>query len=77
MAERRGIALLAVNDWNRDRIWPKAYLREEDEGLALYGETSAELSSGVTDDQLGRLVDCGLATAIQLFEAMARSQPPS
>ncbi|HMO10283.1 MAG TPA: YbjN domain-containing protein [Actinotalea sp.] len=75
--ERRNAALLAVNDWNRDRIWPKAYVREEEDGLALYGEVSVELSSGVTDEQLGRLVDCGLATSIQLFDAMVRAQPPA
>ncbi len=76
-AERRAAALLAVNDWNRDRIWPKAYLREENDGVALYGEVSADLEHGATDDQLARLVDCGLATCIQLFEAMVRAQPPA
>ena len=30
----RSQALLALNDWNRDRIWPKTYLRPEDGGLA-------------------------------------------
>lgn len=73
--ERRPGALLAVNDWNRDRIWPKAYLRQEDDGIALYGEVSADLEHGVTDAQLARLVDCGLATCLQLFTAMARAQP--
>jgi hypothetical protein len=74
-AEQRSAALLAVNDWNRDRIWPKAYLQNEDEGLGLYGEVSVDLEHGVTDAQLARLVDCGLATAIQMFEAMELSQP--
>ena len=73
--EQRGAALLAVNDWNRERIWPKAYVRAEDDGLALYGETSADLEHGVTDEQLQRLLDCGLATAVQLFEATVRTRP--
>ncbi|MDO8107393.1 YbjN domain-containing protein [Isoptericola sp. b441] len=73
--ERRSAALLAVNDWNRDRIWPKAYLREEDDGLALYGEMSVDLEHGVTDAQLALLLDCGLATSIQLFRATAPAQP--
>lgn len=74
-ADQRSAALLAVNDWNRDKIWPKAYVQEEDDGLALYGEVSVDLEHGVTDTQLARLVDCGLATAVQMFEAMALAQP--
>ncbi len=71
----RGAVMLAVNDWNRDRIWPKAYVREEDDALALYGEMSVDLEHGVTDDQLVRLVDCGLATTVQLFTATAPARP--
>ena len=69
--ERRAAALLAVNDWNRERIWPKAYLRSEDGALALYGEVSVDLEHGVTDDQLAQLVACGLGTGVQLFAALA------
>lgn len=69
---RRPAALLAVNDWNRERIWPKAYLREEDGELALYGEVSVDLEHGVTDDQLGQLVACGLGTGVQLFAALTQ-----
>jgi hypothetical protein len=76
-AEQRSTAMLAINDWNRERIWPKAYLRKEDDGLALYGEMSVDLEYGVNDDQLARLLDCGLATAVQLFEATIRAQPSS
>lgn len=73
--EHRGALLLGVNDWNRDRVWPKAYLREEEAGLAVYGEMSVDLEHGVTDDQLGRLLDCGLATSVQLFDATGRARP--
>ncbi|NTW42304.1 MAG: YbjN domain-containing protein [Cellulomonadaceae bacterium] len=65
--QRRPAALLAVNDWNRERIWPKAYLRTEDGEVVLYGEVSVDLEHGVTDDQLGQLVACGLGTGVQLF----------
>lgn len=73
--EHRAALLLGVNDWNRDRVWPKAYLREEESGLAIYGEMSVDLEHGVTDEQLGRLLDCGLATSVQLFEATGRARP--
>ena len=62
--------LLVVNDWNRERLWAKTYLRLEDDDVALYGEVSTDLGHGVTDDQLGQLVSCGLGTNAQLFAAL-------
>ena len=73
--ERRPAALLAVNDWNRERIWPKAYLRVEEGELALYGEVSVDLEHGVTADQLAQLVACGLGTGVQLFTALGHLVP--
>ncbi len=73
--ERRAAALLAVNDWNRERIWPKAYVRSEDGELALYSEVSVDLEHGATDDQLAQLVACGLGTGVQLFAALGQLVP--
>ena len=73
--ERRGGVALAVNDWNRDRIWPKVYAREEDGVLALYSEVSADLEEGATDDQLAQLIACGLGTGVQLFTAFDEILP--
>ena len=67
---RRSAMLLAVNDWNRERIWPKVYLREEDGELALYSEVSVDLENGVTDTQLAQLLACGLGTGVQTFTAL-------
>jgi hypothetical protein len=68
-------ALQAANDWNRERIWPKVYLREEGEGLAVYAEVSVDLESGATDDQLGQVVSCGLGTGVQLFSSLSATMP--
>lgn len=73
--DRRSAATLAVNDWNRERIWPKVYVREEDGLLALYSEVSADLERGVTDDQLAQLVACGLGTGVQMFSAFDEILP--
>ena len=62
----RTAALLAVNDWNRDHLWPKAYFRDEGE-LALYAEVSIDLECGVTDAQLQDILACGLVTTVQFF----------
>jgi hypothetical protein len=67
--QRRGVSL-ALNDWNRDRIWPKAYVREEDGQLALYSEVSMDLEAGATDAQLAQLLACGLGTGVQMFSAL-------
>lgn len=68
--ERRRAVALAVNDWNRDRIWPKVYVREEDGLLALYSEVSADLEEGATDVQIAQLLACGLGTGVQMFSSI-------
>jgi len=74
--DARTSLLHVVNGWNRDRFWPKAYVREEGDRLALYGEGSTDLAHGVTDDQLARFVLTGLATTLQLFDHVAATLPP-
>lgn len=69
-------ALQAINDWNRDRIWPKAYLRDEGEVLGVYTEFSVDLGPGVTKDQLDLIVAGGLGTSIQLFSTLSATLPP-
>lgn len=68
--DNRLSVLRAVNDWNRDRIWPKVYLREEAPGLALFAEVSVDLEHGVTDAQLEQHLACGLATSTRVLNAV-------
>jgi len=68
--KQRPSVLLAANDWNRERIWPKVYVREEDDELALYSEVSVDLEHGATTSQLGQLLACGLGTGVQMFTAL-------
>ncbi|MCB2678302.1 YbjN domain-containing protein, partial [Listeria monocytogenes] len=71
----RPAVALTVNDWNRERIWPKAYLREEEGQLALYSEVSADLEPGATDVQRAQLIACGLGTGVQMFSALEGMLP--
>ncbi len=73
---RRTAVLLAANDWNRERIWPKVYVREEAGELALYSEVSVDLEHGVTTSQLAQLVACGLGTGVQMFTVLDTLLPP-
>lgn len=59
------------NDWNTDRIWPKAYFRVRDNGMIqVYAEVSVDLEHGATDEQLDRLLACGLSTSAMLFDTL-------
>ena len=71
--EHRFAAELAqtVNDWNRDRIWPKVFTERGDDGLSAHAEVSLDLSAGVTDTQLAEAIACGLGTGVQFFDALA------
>ncbi len=70
-------AAQAANDFNRDKIWPKAYTRLEQDGekLAFYTEVSTDLEFGVADDQLGQLIECGIMTGLRFFEALDERFP--
>lgn len=76
-AGARLAVLQAANDWNRERIWPKVYTREEGSGLALYAEVSVDFEHGATQEQLAQTVSCGLVTASQFFSTVASLAPPS
>lgn len=74
--QRRALAL-ALNDWNRERIWPKVYLREEEDELALYSEVSIDLEHGATESQLAQAIACGLGTGVKMFDSLAGLLPPA
>lgn len=73
--DARPALALALNDWNRERIWPKAYLREEEGMIAVYAETSADLEAGANDAQLAQVLSCGLGTGVQMFLSFEATLP--
>ena len=74
--ERLGVILEALNEWNADHIWPKAYTRVRDDGsVVVCGETTTDVETGLTDDQLAQLLQCGLATASMLFDSLDAAFP--
>jgi len=69
--ERLEEVLEACNEWNADRIWPKAYVRVRDNGMVhVIAEVATDLEHGVTDAQLGQLLNCGLSTANLMFDTL-------
>ena len=74
--ERLAEVLEICNDWNAERVWPKAYVRVRDDGrVHAVCEAATDLEHGVTDAQLAELVDCGLGTCVQFFDGLESLLP--
>ena len=64
------------NDWNAERIWPKAYARVRDNGMVhVVTEVATDLEPGVTEDQLSQLLFCGLSTGSMFFDSLDELYP--
>ncbi|MPV37059.1 type III secretion system chaperone family protein [Georgenia subflava] len=66
----------AVNDWNRDRIWPTVFTVTEGDERTVRTEVMADVGAGATDRQLVELVEAGLSSGVQFFRALGGSMPP-
>ena len=63
------------NEWNHDRLWPKAYVHVYDDGIVrVCGEVMADLKAGVAFDQLTQLIECGIETGLHMADAVAELQ---
>ena len=74
--ERLTEVLEVCNEWNAEKIWPKAYVRVRDDGMVhATCEVATDLEHGVTDAQLGQLLHCGLSTASLFFDTLDELYP--
>lgn len=74
--ERLTEVLEVCNAWNADRIWPKTYVRVRDDGMVhVTCEVATDLEHGVTDAQLGQLLECGLSSASVFFDQLEDRYP--
>jgi hypothetical protein len=74
--ERLEEILELCNEWNADRIWPKAYARVRDNGrVHVVSEVAVDFEHGATDEQLSQTLYCGLSTATMLFDALDEHYP--
>ena len=74
--ERLEEVLDVCNEWNADRIWPKAYVRVRDNGMVhVISEVATDLEHGVTDEQLNQLLFCGLSTGSMFFDSFDELYP--
>ncbi|RHA43805.1 type III secretion system chaperone family protein [Cellulomonas rhizosphaerae] len=74
--ERLEEVLDICNEWNADRIWPKAYVRVRDNGrVHVVSEVATDLEHGVNDAQLSQMLFCGLSTGSMFFDALDERYP--
>ena len=74
--ERLPEVLDVCNEWNAEKIWPKAYVRVRDDGMVhATCEVATDLEHGVTDAQLGQLLHCGLSTSSVFFDLLDEMYP--
>ncbi len=66
----------AVNDWNREKIWPTVFTMSDPSGTTVRTEVHADVGAGATDRQLIELVEAGLTAGVQFFQALGGSMPP-
>ncbi len=64
-----------VNEWNATRLWPKGYVRDEDDVVGVYAEHTVDYEHGVTDQQIDLQLACSIATGLQLFEYLDEQYP--
>jgi hypothetical protein len=64
-----------VNTWNSEKLWPKGYVRAEDDVVGVYAEHTVDYEHGVTDEQIDLHLACGITTALSLFEHLDEQFP--
>jgi hypothetical protein len=70
-----GNVLLGANAWSETMVWPKLYVRIEQEQVAVYTEHTVDYEHGVTDEQLDLHLTGGLASALRFFAKLEEMYP--
>lgn len=71
-AQQKLEATRLCNHWNMERMWPKAYVRREnDTALGVYGELVFDYFYGVSDEAIDRAITCALSTTVAFFSNLA------
>jgi hypothetical protein len=65
----------AANDWNTTKLYPKAYVRNNDDEIGVYGEHTVDYEHGVSDEQLLLHIHCAVQTTLAFFEVLDEKFP--
>lgn len=66
----KSLALQTCNDWNRDKLWPKTFVREdpESQGYVVYAENTFDFSDGATPKQFSYSIELALKSTLHFYQ---------
>lgn len=74
--ERLAEVLALCDRWNRELVWPKCYVRVQDDGFVhVVAEVSTPFGAGATDAQVVTCIQQGLAHCAVVFDTLDRYYP--
>lgn len=56
-----------LEDFQRSKLYPKAHIQYEDQGLRIVTEHNVDLEFGATDIQIALQCQCAIGTSLELF----------
>lgn len=66
----KSLALQTCNDWNRDKLWPKTFVRDDtdSDGFAVYGENTFDFTEGATPKQFAYSIELALKSTLHFYQ---------
>ncbi|ASR56664.1 YbjN domain-containing protein [Cellulomonas sp. PSBB021] len=64
-----------VNEWNTSKVFPKTYVRVEEDQLGVYAEHAVDYAHGLADEQLDQHLSCAVSTALAFFARLDEAYP--
>jgi len=64
-----------ANAWNTGKVFPKTYVRVEEDSLGVYAEHAVDYAPGVAEEQLDQHLACAVSSALAFFTALDEAYP--
>jgi len=71
-----GTMLIACNEWSQQMLWPKVYVKADEQGVAVYSELTIAWDHGVTDEQLDLQLSTSIGSSLGFFREMTKRFVP-
>lgn len=68
--EARPTVLSVLDDFHREKLFPKLYTRIENDKLQVFAEHSYDYENGATDAQINMHLTCGISTTLEAFRML-------
>lgn len=68
--EARPTVLSVLDNFHRDKLFPKLYTRIEEDKLKVYAEHSCDYEHGATNAQIDLHLTCGISTSLEAFKLL-------